>query len=78
MVIQFYDQKKLDNILLQLDGTENKSVLGGNTTIAVSMATIKLQLNLKKKNFGNILIHQIKFITSYSTGSNLWWWSSCQ
>ena len=43
------DQKKLDNILLQLDGTVNKSVLGGNTTIAVSMATIKAAAKFKKK-----------------------------
>tara|TARA_B100001989_G_scaffold74427_2_gene50979 strand:+ start:6685 stop:7974 length:1290 start_codon:yes stop_codon:yes gene_type:complete len=42
-------QRKLDNILLQLDGTENKSVLGGNTTIAVSMAIIKAAARFKKK-----------------------------
>ena len=35
------DQRKLDNILLEMDGTANKKVLGGNTTIAVSMATLK-------------------------------------
>ena len=35
------DQEKVDNILIQLDGTKDKSFLGGNTTIAVSMAVLK-------------------------------------
>lgn len=33
-------QEKLDGILIDLDGTENKSKLGANTTIATSMAFI--------------------------------------
>lgn len=36
------DQKKIDAVLLQLDGTANKSNLGGNTTIGVSIACAKL------------------------------------
>ena len=43
------NQRKLDNILLQIDGTENKLALGGNTTIAVSMATIKAAARFNKK-----------------------------
>ena len=35
------DQKGIDNILLELDGTENKSNLGGNTMIGVSIACAK-------------------------------------
>jgi enolase len=34
----FADQKKVDEILIQLDGTENKSRLGANAILAVSMA----------------------------------------
>jgi enolase len=35
------DQKGIDKILLDLDGTENKSNLGGNTMIGVSIACAK-------------------------------------
>ncbi len=36
-----YDQVALDNFLIKLDGTENKSVLGANATLGVSLATAK-------------------------------------
>ncbi len=35
------EQKNIDEILLDLDGTENKSKLGANAVLAVSMATCK-------------------------------------
>ena len=35
------DQKKIDEVMLQLDGTENKSSLGGNSMIGVSIACAK-------------------------------------
>ncbi len=35
------DFRLADKIMLQLDGTENKSVLGANATLAVSLATAK-------------------------------------
>ena len=43
-----FNQKKIDNILINLDGTENKCVLGANTIIAVSMATLKAAAKFKK------------------------------
>ena len=43
------NQKNLDNILIKIDGTNNKSVLGANTTIAVSMAILKAAAKFKKK-----------------------------
>lgn len=42
------NQTKVDNILIDLDGTNNKSVLGANTTIAVSMAILKASSQFKK------------------------------
>ncbi|MAJ29726.1 MAG: phosphopyruvate hydratase [Gammaproteobacteria bacterium] len=36
-----YDQKKIDQIMIDLDGTENKSRLGANAILAVSLACIK-------------------------------------
>jgi enolase len=35
------DQANVDNTLLDLDGTKNKSRIGGNTIVAVSMAVAK-------------------------------------
>jgi len=36
-----YDQKIIDNTMIELDGTENKSRLGANAILAVSVATVK-------------------------------------
>ncbi len=36
-----FDQKKIDQIMIDLDGTENKSRLGANAILAVSLACIK-------------------------------------
>ena len=50
------DQLKIDNILLNLDGSKNKSVLGANAILAVSLATAKAAALSKKislyKNIG--------------------------
>ncbi len=36
-----YEQNKIDNILLELDGTKNKEKLGANATLGVSLAVAK-------------------------------------
>ncbi len=41
------EQKQVDSTLLKLDGTSNKSRLGGNTTIGVSIACAKLAAKIK-------------------------------
>ena len=41
------DQKKIDSELLRLDGTSNKTNLGGNATIGVSVACAKLAAKLE-------------------------------
>ena len=38
--VESSDQAKVDQILLELDGTQNKSKLGANAILAVSMANI--------------------------------------
>jgi len=43
------DQKKIDQILINLDGTENKKKLGANALLAVSLATAKAIASSKKK-----------------------------
>lgn len=43
-----YDQALIDDLLIKLDGTENKSALGGNTIIATSIACAKAASSSKK------------------------------
>ena len=40
-----YDQAKIDEEIIKLDGTENKSVLGANATLGVSLAVAKAAAN---------------------------------
>jgi len=42
------DQSSIDKAMIELDGTENKSVLGANAILAVSMATAHAAANEKK------------------------------
>ncbi len=44
------DQKNIDNKLLSIDGTENKSNLGANSMLAVSLACAKAAASYKKLN----------------------------
>ncbi|MBC7712027.1 MAG: phosphopyruvate hydratase [Rhizobacter sp.] len=39
--VEVTDQKKIDSIMLELDGTENKSKLGANALLGVSMAAAR-------------------------------------
>ncbi len=43
------DQSKVDQILLELDGTKNKSKLGANAILAVSMANMVAYAKSSKK-----------------------------
>ena len=47
------DQKKIDNILLKLDGSENKKNLGANSLLAVSLAVRKAVTILNNENYSN-------------------------
>ena len=44
-------QREIDNIMIELDGTENKSKLGANTILAVSMAVCKAGAICSGKQF---------------------------
>jgi len=43
-----YDQYSIDNLMIKIDGTENKSMLGANATIAVSLAVSRAAAVSKK------------------------------
>ena len=45
------DQKIVDQMLIDLDGTENKSGLGANATLAVSLATAKAMAKANRQFF---------------------------
>ncbi len=49
LIGQKIDQVTVDKILLKLDGTPNKSVLGANAMLAVSLATLKCLAKLQNK-----------------------------
>lgn len=44
------DQQGIDTLMLRLDGTHNKSHLGANALLAVSLATAKAAANSEKKS----------------------------
>ena len=43
-----FDQEKIDQLMIDIDGTPNKKNLGANTILAVSMATARAAANFKK------------------------------
>ena len=51
----FSDIRSFDDILLKIDGTENKSNLGANATLATSLAFAKCMASHNKKEFYNFL-----------------------
>ena len=47
------DQKKIDDVLLKLDGSENKKNLGAKSLLAVSLAVRKATTILNNENYSN-------------------------
>ena len=47
------DQKKIDEILIKLDGTENKKNLGANSLLAVSLAVKKVAIISNNENYSD-------------------------
>lgn len=57
------EQKKIDKLMIELDGTENKSKLGANAILAVSLAVAKAAANSQKKplyQYFNEMAHKPK------------------
>lgn len=50
-----YEQIKIDNLLIALDGTENKSKLGANATLGVSLAVARAAANSLGMNLYNYI-----------------------
>jgi enolase len=47
LAAEFADQRAVDDCMLELDGSENKSRLGANALLAVSLATARAEANAK-------------------------------
>ena len=43
-----YEQRKIDQLMIEADGTENKSKLGGNAIVGVSMAVCRAAARSQK------------------------------
>ena len=68
------DQKNIDKILLELDGSENKKILGANATLAVSLANSKCSALTNKKslfkNLGNSFTLPIPLMNIINGGAH--------
>ena len=50
-----YDQAKIDKTLIELDGTDNKGVLGANATLGISLAVAKAAANSLRMELYNYI-----------------------
>ena len=60
-----HDQERIDHILIKLDGTKQKSKLGANSILAVSIAVKKLSAKLKKIPLYKTFINKNFFLLPY-------------
>ena len=51
-----HNQERIDEVLINLDGSRQKTKLGANAILAVSMAAKKLSAKLKKYLFINLFM----------------------
>ena len=73
-----YDQVKIDKMLIDIDGTENKAKLGANATLGVSLAVAKAASQITWNEL--IQLHwwsKCKRITS-SNDEHYEWWKTCR
>ena len=59
---EFINYQEFDNYVLEIDGTENKSFLGANSTLALSIAFAKALSSFKNMNFYEFLSINSKFL----------------
>ena len=50
-----FEQKDIDNTMIELDGTENKEKLGANATLAVSLAAARAAADEKKIDWPHLM-----------------------
>jgi enolase len=62
--MNIFEQKNIDNTMIELDGTPNKANLGANAILSVSLAVAKLAASVKK-----LPLYQYLFELSHKTSS---------
>ena len=72
-----HNQERIDELMINLDGTRQKSKLGANAILAVSMAVKKLSANLKKIPLYKSFFIKKKFSITLSVNEYNKWRSSC-
>ena len=73
-----HNQEKIDHILIKLDGTKQKTKLGANSMLAVSMAVKKLSSKIKKIPLYIKLFSKKKFFITLSINEYYQWRCSCK
>ena len=73
-----HNQERIDALMINLDGTRQKSKLGANAILAVSMAVKKLSAKLKKIPLYKSFLIKKKFSITLSINEYHKWRSSCK
>jgi len=60
------DQKEIDNIILELDGTQTKAHLGANATLSVSLATAKVAAKMLHVPLWKYIGNLFEYKSAYS------------
>ena len=60
-----FDQEHIDNTLIELDGTDNKSKIGANSILSVSIANCKVAAKSKKKEIFEYLSNDENYKLPY-------------
>ena len=63
--INLHNQEKIDALLINLDGTKQKTNLGANTILAISIAVKKLSAKIKKKSLYKTFLLKNNFKLPY-------------
>ena len=61
---EFIESEKIDEILINLDGTDNKSDLGANSILAVSVANLKAAAKFSKKEIYEYIKNENKSLST--------------
>ena len=73
-----HNQERIDTLLINLDGTRQKTNLGANAMLAVSMAVKKLSAKAKKLPLYQTFFKKKKFSTTVPINEHHQWRGSCK
>ena len=62
-----FDIERIDNMMINLDGTDNKSKLGANAILAVSLANVRAGANSLNKSLFQYIQESVSFKREFNT-----------